>query len=81
MGGQACVLYGAAEFSRTTDIVVMADSDLIPTRPLLALAKSRDRDSLQAELEVEEKQERQLDRDYWNPLRAELEQLRRREHS
>ena len=27
MGGQACVLYGAAEFSRDTDIVVLADSD------------------------------------------------------
>ncbi len=27
MGGQACVLYGAAEFSRDTDIVVLADGD------------------------------------------------------
>jgi hypothetical protein len=27
MGGQACVLYGAAEFSRDTDIVVVADAD------------------------------------------------------
>ena len=27
MGGQACVLYGAAEFSRNTDIVVVADAD------------------------------------------------------
>src|SRR5262245_26980983 len=26
MGGQACVLYGAAEFSRDTDIVLVADS-------------------------------------------------------
>ena len=26
MGGQACVLYGAAEFSRDTDIAVLADS-------------------------------------------------------
>jgi len=26
MGGQACVLYGAAEFSRDTDLAVMADS-------------------------------------------------------
>ena len=25
MGGQACVLYGAAEFSRDTDIVVLAN--------------------------------------------------------
>lgn len=27
MGGQACVLYGAAEFSRDTDLVVFADDD------------------------------------------------------
>lgn len=27
MGGQACVLYGAAEFSRDTDIVVLADEE------------------------------------------------------
>lgn len=56
-------------------------SELSPARPLLAAAESRDRDTLQAELEAEEKRERQLDREYWGPLRAELEQLRRREHS
>lgn len=27
MGGQACVLYGAAEFSRDTDILIYADQD------------------------------------------------------
>lgn len=27
MGGQACVLYGAAEFSRDADLVVLADKD------------------------------------------------------
>ena len=27
MGGQACVLYGAAEFSRDTDIVLLADAE------------------------------------------------------
>jgi hypothetical protein len=27
MGGQACVLYGAAEFSRDTDLVLLADRD------------------------------------------------------
>ena len=27
MGGQACVLYGAAEFSRDTDLAILADSD------------------------------------------------------
>ena len=25
MGGQACVLYGGAEFSRDTDLVIMSD--------------------------------------------------------
>ena len=27
MGGQACVLYGGAEFSRDTDIVILADAE------------------------------------------------------
>jgi len=27
MGGQACVLYGAAEFSRDTDLAVLASSE------------------------------------------------------
>lgn len=27
MGGQACVFYGAAEFSRDTDIIILADPD------------------------------------------------------
>lgn len=27
MGGQACVLFGGAEFSRDTDILVLADDD------------------------------------------------------
>ncbi len=26
MGGQACVLYGAAEFSRDTDLAILADA-------------------------------------------------------
>lgn len=25
MGGQACILYGAAEFSRDTDIIILAE--------------------------------------------------------
>ena len=27
MGGQACVLYGAAEFSRDTDLAILSDSE------------------------------------------------------
>jgi hypothetical protein len=37
MGGQACVLYGAAEFSRDTDLVILADaSNLMRLRRALA---------------------------------------------
>ncbi len=32
MGGQACVFYGAAEFSRDTDIVILADPDLVQAK-------------------------------------------------
>ncbi len=28
MGGQACVFYGAAEFSRGTDLAVLAEAEL-----------------------------------------------------
>jgi len=42
MGGQACVLYGAAEFSRDTDIVILADAENLN---LLSVALER----LQAE--------------------------------
>ena len=38
MGGQACVLYGAAEFSRDTDLVILADADNV-TRLRRALAE------------------------------------------
>jgi len=35
MGGQACVLYGGAEFSRHTDVAVLADAENLdrPPRP------------------------------------------------
>ena len=46
-------------------------------RPLLAMAASQDEAGLEAALELEERQERQADRAYWAPLKAELEQLRR----
>ena len=29
MGGQACILYGAAEFSRDLDLLILADSDYL----------------------------------------------------
>jgi len=92
MGGQACVLYGAAEFSRVwfrecrtaaillelaaqyADQLAMAAGQ----RPLLALAGSGDETTLATEIELEEKRHREADRAYWAPLRAELEELRRR---
>jgi hypothetical protein len=45
-------------------------------RPLLALAAVPDLPELEAALELEEKQEREADRQYWLPLRKELEELR-----
>jgi hypothetical protein len=45
------------------------------TRPLLALANNPD--ELRAALDAEVRTEQAKDREYWTPLRAELEQLRR----
>ena len=51
--------------------------ELVAVRDLLALAGAGDHDALQAALEREEQQERERDRQYWQPLRAELQRLRR----
>lgn len=45
-------------------------------RPLLAAARSGDLPALERELAREQEAERELDRVYWQPLRAELERLR-----
>jgi hypothetical protein len=45
-------------------------------RPLLLLARSEKLDELREALAAEEQQERQHDREYWQPLKAELERLR-----
>jgi hypothetical protein len=47
-------------------------------RPAVSAAIARDRSSLEEALAAEEARERALDREYWKPLRAELEELRRR---
>ena len=47
-------------------------------RPLLARVKAGDEAGLATELELEEKRHREADRAYWAPLRAELEELRRK---
>lgn len=49
---------------------------LISKRPLLAWAKAGDEARLSSELKAEENQEREADRAYWAPLKAELENLR-----
>lgn len=119
MGGQACVLYGAAEFSRDCDIVILAEAGnfdrlrgalaeleatciaipafdpqfldrghavhfrchqadaLVKRRPLLNEAFGASRGAIEAELHVEERAEKEADRVYWQPLKRELEQLRR----
>lgn len=48
-----------------------------PGRPLLARAAAGDSTGLGAALLTEEQREREADRNYWAPLRAELEKLRK----
>jgi hypothetical protein len=45
-------------------------------RPLLSLAYREELSDLMNALDAEEKRERDLDRDYWTPLKKELEQIR-----
>jgi hypothetical protein len=49
---------------------------LMPSRPLLAHAAARNAVALERALNAEETSEREKDRRYWLPLRAELEKLR-----
>jgi hypothetical protein len=51
---------------------------LADTRPLLALAAAGETQALAEALREEELREREADRQYWLPLRRQLEQLRRR---
>lgn len=46
------------------------------TRMAVAAAQSGNPDDIRSELEAEERRERDLDRMYWEPLKAELERLR-----
>jgi len=50
--------------------------DLQPARPLLEFVESRRLDALVTALAEEEARERERDRLYWQPLKAELERLR-----
>lgn len=51
---------------------------ILPERDLLAYAKAGDETALQVALKDEEEREKTADREYWAPLRAELERLRHR---
>jgi hypothetical protein len=48
------------------------------TRALVRFAIERDETGLESALDMEEKRERELDRAYWAPLKAELNDLRRK---
>jgi hypothetical protein len=52
-------------------------AELAPHRPLIRLAIERSIDDLRTALDVEVRAEQARDRDYWEPLRRELEQFRR----
>jgi hypothetical protein len=52
---------------------------LLPIRPLLALACDGDMPSLRAALDAEVRTEQEKDRQYWEPLKREMEAFRREE--
>ena len=63
-GGQACVLYGAAEYSRDLDLAVLATPEAL------------NHDDMDVSLAAEQARIMAEDRAYWAPLRRELEALR-----
>jgi hypothetical protein len=82
MGGQACVYYGAAQFSRTS-IWRLPSMRRIwrpygrHSRSFKARSSRFDEQSLRHALLDEQLREQELDRQYWAPLRKVLEELRR----
>lgn len=83
MGGQACVFYGAAEFSRDSDFAVLARAhpldarEVSRDRDLLSFALEGEQPAIRAALEAEERAERESDRAFWEPLKRELGEMRR----
>ena len=69
-----------------TRLIELADrfreqaTEVAARRPLLSAALRQDENSLREGLEREEQCEREADRAYWAPLKAELEELRHRRH-
>lgn len=76
MGGQACVLYGAAEFSRDLDLALLPDPANLD-RLELATSENLASGALSQVLRDEEEEERRRDAAYWKPLREQIERLRR----
>ena len=50
---------------------------LVPRRSLLSIAMTGDLRAMETALIVEEQQERETDRQYWEPLKKELGEMRR----
>ena len=94
IGGQACIIYGAVEFSRDSDFVIIADPENMDRlkNALKALNAAPiyfpefqinyllkgHACHFRCEEQEEEQPERQKDIEYWKPLRKELETLRHR---
>ena len=82
MGGQACVFYGAAEFSRDVDFALVADEENL-ARLSGALAELEASVIAVPAFAADALHEEQrgivaLDKAYWTPLRKKLEELRRK---
>jgi hypothetical protein len=70
--------------SRTPEVLIRVGAEhpeilreQAKSRPLLAEAMAASRSAIRVELEKEQTREKEADRAYWNPLKRELEQLRR----
>jgi len=71
--------------SRTPEMLISLAADnpdaaqaLVPRRPLLSEAFAASRGAIENGLRAEELAEKEADRAYWQPLKRELEQLRRK---
>jgi hypothetical protein len=71
--------------ARTPDMLIQLAADhgpqarsLVPRRRLLNEAFGASRGAIEAELRAEELAEKEIDRAHWQPLKRELEQLRRK---
>ena len=79
-GGEKCELLSLPDLVQAKK--TQRDKDwpmirrLVEARPLLACAQTGEADALEHALRTEETAERQRDREYWLPLRRELEILR-----